>query len=96
MKSGNARQAKAVFISPDRTETLTAITVPTVILTGDSDLLINVMGSEELHHLIKGSHLRKFPGMGQEVVQPVWPDFVQEITDNAHRSQCLPATAVTA
>ncbi|MEP6478621.1 MAG: alpha/beta hydrolase [Rhodoglobus sp.] len=83
LKAGNARQSYAVFNSPDRAELAARITAPTLILAGDSDLLIDFHASEELHELIPGSTLRIFPGMGHEIPQPLWAEVIAAVTDKA-------------
>jgi len=86
VKDGNARQAAAVFSARDRSEAVTTIQSPTVILTGDADKLIDYRASHELRKLIPGARLEVFPGMGHEVPQPLWAEFVREISQNSHRS----------
>ena len=83
LKEGNARQSYAVFNSEDRIELVATITAPTLILAGDSDLLIDPRASQELHDLIPGSMLRIFPGMGHEVPQPLWTAVIEAVTANA-------------
>ncbi|MGN8132947.1 alpha/beta fold hydrolase [Paenarthrobacter sp. 22069] len=97
VKAGNARQAAAVQSGPDRNEAVTTIQCPTLILTGDADKLIDYRASHELHELIPGAHLEVFPGMGHEIPQALWAEFVREISQNSHRSVTAgPATAKTA
>lgn len=91
-KSGNVRQATAVFTSPDRLQAIASIAVPTTIITGEADLLFDHHASDELHRHIKNSRLRKFPGMGHEIVEHLWPQFVHEIADTAQRA-CQPPMA---
>lgn len=86
-KSGNARQAAAVLAAPDRVAAITAITAPTTIITGDADLLIDHHAADELHRQIEGSQLRKFAGMGHEITEYLWPQFVETITKTALRPQ---------
>lgn len=85
LKEGNPRQTHAVFTSEDRTELVTQITAPTLVLAGDADLLIDPRGSTELHHLIEGSTLRILPGMGHEVPEPLWTTVVAHVKANADR-----------
>jgi pimeloyl-ACP methyl ester carboxylesterase len=91
VKSGNARQANAVFTASDRVERIRAITAPTVILTGNADLLIDHHASGELHSLVHNSRQRIFPGMGHEIPKPLWPGFIKEITDNTRRATATAA-----
>ncbi|KQZ86090.1 hypothetical protein ASD56_07465 [Microbacterium sp. Root166] len=86
VKGGNVRQARAVMTADDRFEAVASITAPTTILTGEADLLIDHHASDELHRQIKGSRLRKFRGLGHEIAEPLWPDFVHEIVQTARRA----------
>jgi pimeloyl-ACP methyl ester carboxylesterase len=85
VREGNARQAEAVLSAPDRSEDITAIRSPTLILTGNADKLIDYKASIELAKLIPGARLELFSGMGHEVPQALWPEFVREISLNARR-----------
>ncbi|MDO4099306.1 putative non-heme bromoperoxidase BpoC [Clavibacter michiganensis subsp. michiganensis] len=84
VKSGNVRQAAAVLAAPDRVAAIAAITAPTTIITGDADLLIDHHAADELHQQISGSRLRKFPGMGHEITESLWPQFVEAIMETAY------------
>ncbi|MGV2902240.1 alpha/beta fold hydrolase [Microbacterium sp. AGC62] len=88
LKSGNARQASAVFRAGDRTESVRRITAPTLVLTGDADALIDPRASHELHALISTSRLEVVAGMGHELPQKAWPVIVETIAANAARALC--------
>jgi pimeloyl-ACP methyl ester carboxylesterase len=62
------------------------INVPTVIIAGDADRLIQSSASKELHQLIAGSTLRIFEGMGHEVPEPLWGEIAGLLAANAHRA----------
>lgn len=85
-EAGVERQVAATLGLPDRTSELRGITVPTTILAGDGDRLIDHEGSAELHELIPGSTLTIFPGMGHELPQPLWVPIVRLLGDNARRA----------
>lgn len=71
--AGVMRQMMAIFASGDRTEAVRAIRVPTLIVHGDSDPLINVAAGRRTAELIAGADLLIIPGMGHELPRPVWP-----------------------
>lgn len=84
---GAARQLAAIFTSPDRSDALGQIAVPTTILHGDGDQLIDPAAAKTLHKAIIGSTLKIFPGMGHELPRPLWTDVVSLIRDNAAAAQ---------
>ena len=49
---------------PDSVDTLTTINVPTLLLTGEEDILTGVNEAELMHRHIAGSELRAFPKAG--------------------------------
>lgn len=71
--AGVMRQMMAIFASGDRTEAVRAIRVPTLVVHGDSDPLINVAAGRRTAELIAGADLLIIPGMGHELPRPVWP-----------------------
>ena len=81
--SGHARQLQAVLTMPDLDDRLGGVSVPTTILAGDADRLIDHAASAALHDLIPGSASTVFPGMGHELPQPLWSEIVSLLTDNA-------------
>jgi pimeloyl-ACP methyl ester carboxylesterase len=83
---GVKRQVDAVLAYTDRTEDDRMIDVPTVILAGESDRLIDYHASLELHEIIPHSTVRIFPGMGHELPRALWPDLVEELSTNARRA----------
>jgi pimeloyl-ACP methyl ester carboxylesterase len=81
--AGLARQVECILSYTDRSEADRAITVPTTILAGSTDRLIDPAASVELHDIIAGSTLRIFSGMGHEVPRALWADIVGELAANA-------------
>ncbi|MFC9557724.1 alpha/beta fold hydrolase [Rhodococcus sp. NPDC056960] len=84
---GAARQLAAVFASPDRTEALSQIAIPTTILHGDSDRLIEPAAGKALNRVVPGSTLTIFPGMGHELPRALWSDIVALIHENSRRAK---------
>ena len=81
--AGIDRQVQALLAYPDQSEADRAITVPTAIIAGDGDRLIDFHASEELHALIPGSTLTVFPGMGHELPRALWPQLTGLLAANA-------------
>ena len=67
---GTARQFAAIVASPDRTPQLRAIEIPTVVVHGSEDPLIDVSGGEATAAAIPGAELVVIEGMGHDL--PLW------------------------
>ncbi|MBD9729481.1 alpha/beta fold hydrolase [Streptomyces caniscabiei] len=84
---GVVRQVVALDNSPDRTPHLHRITIPTTIMHGDGDRLIDPRASRAMHELIPDSTLTIHHGMGHELPRPLWPEIVTQIRDNTARGR---------
>lgn len=80
--TGTQRQLEALLNAPERNDSLHSIKVPTAIIAGDADQLINSAASVEVHEHIPGSKLKIFPGMGHELPQPLWGEIAQVLAAN--------------
>jgi pimeloyl-ACP methyl ester carboxylesterase len=69
---GRLRQALAIRASGDRTAALRDLDVPTLVIHGDRDPLINVSGGEATVAAIPGAELVVIGGMGHLVARPAW------------------------
>jgi pimeloyl-ACP methyl ester carboxylesterase len=85
--AGVTRQMMAIYASGDRTEAVRAIRVPTLVVHGDSDPLINVAAGERTAELIAGADLLIIPGMGHDLPRPVWPVLVAAVGALAERAE---------
>ncbi|MCU1423573.1 MAG: Pimeloyl-ACP methyl ester carboxylesterase [Microbacteriaceae bacterium] len=83
---GIGRQLQALLAYTDRVEDDRTIAVPTVVIAGDGDGLIDHSASLEVHEAIPGSTLTIFPGMGHELPEPLWPAIADLLAANAHRA----------
>ncbi len=81
--AGTNRQLIAIQVSPDRTEALAKVTVPTVVIHGLADPLVKVAGGEATAAAIPGAKLVTFEGMGHDLPKALWPAIVTEITEVA-------------
>lgn len=84
-KAGVARQMYAITASGDRTKALHNLRLPTTVIHGAEDPLINPSGGRATAKAIPGARLRIIEGMGHDLPQALWPTFVEEISSNASR-----------
>ncbi|HEX4011574.1 MAG TPA: alpha/beta fold hydrolase [Solirubrobacteraceae bacterium] len=81
--AGSARQLGAVTAAGDRTERLRAIQVPTTVIHGDADPLVDVSGGRATADAIPGATLLIIPGMGHDLPRELWPQIIDAIAANA-------------
>jgi len=74
-----ARQRAAIRTSGDRRAELGRVTAPTVVIHGDSDVMIRPAGGRATAGAISGARLVVLPGMGHELPRPLWPVIADEI-----------------
>ena len=80
---GPERQLSALLATADHDEVLRSLRIPTTILAGDSDQLVDPAASTRLHEVIPGSTLTIFPGMGHELPEPLWGEIAGLLAANA-------------
>jgi pimeloyl-ACP methyl ester carboxylesterase len=83
---GVARQLLAILASPDRTDALGALEMPTLVIHGEADPLVNPSGGRATAAAIRGADLLVIPGMGHDLPLEVWPRVVDAIVANAARA----------
>ena len=85
--AGVARQLHAITASGDRTNALQAVSVPTTVIHGESDVLVRPAGGRATADAVPGARLRMIEGMGHDLPPQLWPTFVEEIVANAERAR---------
>ena len=78
--AGVARQMAAIVTSPDRTADLGRVTVPTLVIHGSDDALVNVSGGRATAAAVPGSELVVIDGMGHDLPRDLWPELTERIT----------------
>lgn len=81
--AGVARQLVAIHASGDRSARLRSLTVPTLVLHGEVDPLVQLAGGEATVQAVPGARLVTYPGMGHDLPPARWPELVREITTHA-------------
>ncbi len=86
---GTARQLLAILASGDRTEALRRLDLPTLVIHGTDDVLIDPSGGRATAAAIPGARLELIEGMGHDLPRQLWPRFVDAIAENAARARTL-------
>lgn len=83
---GFARQFLAVHASGDRTEKLRNVRVPTLVIHGADDPLVQLAGGQATADAIPEAELLVIPGMGHNMPRQVWPQIIDSIVRVADRA----------
>lgn len=83
---GGARQLVAIQASGDRTEKLKSVQIPTLVVHGAADALVNVSGGKATAAAIQNSELLIIDGMSHDLPQGAWPQIIDAIDDLATRA----------
>jgi pimeloyl-ACP methyl ester carboxylesterase len=84
--AGTARQAAAIMASPDRTEGLRTLTVPTLVIHGLLDPLVKPSGGRATAAAVPGSRLLMFNDMAHDLPSTRHREMAEEISRNAARA----------
>ncbi|TQN41672.1 pimeloyl-ACP methyl ester carboxylesterase [Blastococcus colisei] len=77
--AGVARQLAAILTTPDRTADLVKVAVPTLVIHGSDDALVNVSGGRSTAAAIPEADLFVVDGMGHDLPREVWPQILDRI-----------------
>ena len=72
---GAARQLAAILASPDRTEGLHGVTVPTLVVHGADDPLVTLPGGLATAAAVPGADLWVIEGMGHDIPAEILPEL---------------------
>jgi pimeloyl-ACP methyl ester carboxylesterase len=85
--AGVARQLAAILTAPDRTADLGALDVPTLVVHGAADALVNVSGGRATAAAVPGAELLVLEGMGHDLPRALWPEITDRITALVERAE---------
>jgi pimeloyl-ACP methyl ester carboxylesterase len=77
----------AIVSAADRTPLLGQIQVPTTVIHGDADPLVNVSGGRATAEAVPGATLIVLEGMGHDMPRELWPQIIDGIVQNAGRAR---------
>lgn len=84
--AGVARQAAAIAASRDRTALLGSVSVPTLVVHGLADRLVQPSGGVATAKAIPSSRLLCFADMAHDLPRPRWQELCDEIVRNTQRT----------
>jgi pimeloyl-ACP methyl ester carboxylesterase len=82
-RAGTPRQLAAIFASGDRTAELGQIDVPTLVIHGDRDRMVNPTGGAATARAIRGARMETITGMGHDLPRGAWNRLIDLIADHA-------------
>ncbi|MGY1739967.1 MULTISPECIES: alpha/beta fold hydrolase [unclassified Blastococcus] len=85
--AGVARQLAAILTTDDRTSHLGEIAVPTLVVHGAQDTLVDVSGGRATAAAIPGAELWVVEGMGHDLPRALWPELVDRISGLVARGE---------
>ena len=81
--AGVARQVMAILTQPDRTEALGRLRVPTLVIHGDADPLVDPSGGRATAEAVPGAELWLIPGMAHDLPAQLHGDLAGRIAAHA-------------
>ena len=86
---GVARQLVAIAASGDRTAALGEVSVPTLVVHGADDPLVDVSGGQATARAIAGAELVVLDGMGHDLPRGLWGEIAQRIGGLVQRTDAV-------
>ncbi len=93
--AGVGRQLIAIQASGDRTEALRRVEVPTLVIHGDSDPLVQHPGGAATAEAIRGAELETIEGMGHDLPVELFERFADRIAGLARRADAHATAAAS-
>ena len=83
---GVLRQLMAILVSRDRTEFLRRVAIPTLVVHGLADKLVDPSGGFATAAAVPGARIVTFEDMAHEIPEPLWNDIRDAIMSNIKRA----------
>jgi pimeloyl-ACP methyl ester carboxylesterase len=77
--AGTARQLAAIVASPDRTPALRGVRVPTLVIHGEADILVDPSGGRATADTVPGAELWTVPGMGHHLPPEMYDEIALRV-----------------
>ncbi|MFF8455911.1 alpha/beta fold hydrolase [Streptomyces albidoflavus] len=85
--AGIGRQLGAMILSGSRAKALRELRVPTLVIHGLDDTLIDPSGGRRTAELVPGSELLLIPDMGHDRPRELWPVLVDALVSHTGRTR---------
>ena len=89
--AGVGRQLGAMILGGSRAEALRTLRVPTLVIHGLDDTLIDPSGGQRTADLVPGAKLLLIPGMGHDRPRELWPEIIDALEAHTHLPSPPPA-----
>ncbi len=83
--AGTARQLAAIVASGSRSGGLAQIDIPTLVIHGTADTLVQPTGGERTAEVVPDAKLLVVEGMGHDLARPLWPQVIEAFVGLAAR-----------
>ncbi|MFJ6701013.1 alpha/beta fold hydrolase [Streptomyces sp. NPDC091272] len=80
--AGLGRQLGAMILSGSRADALRELRVPTLVIHGLDDTLIDPSGGKRTAELVPGAELLLIPDMGHDRPRELWPDLIDAVVSH--------------
>ncbi|MBT1094320.1 alpha/beta fold hydrolase [Streptomyces sp. Tu102] len=80
--AGIGRQLGAMILSGSRADALRELRVPTLVIHGLDDTLIDPSGGRRTAELVPGARLLLIPDMGHDRPRALWPELLDAVEDH--------------
>ncbi|MCX4902232.1 alpha/beta fold hydrolase (plasmid) [Streptomyces sp. NBC_01369] len=84
--AGTGRQLGAMILGGSRAEALTSLTVPTLVIHGLDDTLIDPSGGKRTAELVPGAELILLADMGHDRPRELWPAIIDAVGAHTTRT----------
>ncbi|HET6832858.1 MAG TPA: alpha/beta hydrolase [Acidimicrobiales bacterium] len=84
---GIARQLAAILASGSRSSALATLAIPSLVIHGTADTLVQPSGGERTAEVIPDAKLLMVDGMGHDLPRPLWPTLVDAICGHCAQHQ---------
>jgi len=84
--AGMIRQVAAVVTQPDRTQALHGVRVPTLVIHGADDPLVDSSGGRATADAVPGATLKIVPGMGHDLPPALNEEVIDSLVENFSRA----------
>jgi pimeloyl-ACP methyl ester carboxylesterase len=78
--AGSARHAGAVISAANRESRLARLDLPTLVIHGDKDALVDSSGGVRTADVIPAAELLMLEGMGHDFPPPYWAQIIESVT----------------
>jgi len=88
---GTRRQFLAIAASGSRADGLRQVRVPTLVIHGSADTLVDPIGGRRTAELIPGARFELIEGMGHDYPPSIWERWVDLVTEHARAAEAAAA-----